>query len=280
MLRSTKTTCFALALVLLALPVACKREASPPAASDAGSDAAATAAPASGVIAAPSLDDVAERDPRYIVGISYPPVARQYPGLGRLLKAYADNAHGELMQAVTGIGEQTPVAPYDLSLQFSQTVATPDIVVIAANGSSYTGGAHGNPLVARFVWLPRQSTQLTASGLVADPRGWQIIADHVREQLRAGMVERAATYEATPSERAQLIASGTRMIDEGTAPDPANFDQFEPVLAADGKIKALRFVFPPYQVGPYSDGVQSALVPASMLLPVIAVAYRPLFEGG
>jgi hypothetical protein len=39
-------------------------------------------------------------------------------------------------------------------------------------------------------------------------------------------------------------------------------------------------VFPPYQVGPYSDGAQTVVVPASVLLPHVADEYRPLFSTG
>jgi hypothetical protein len=260
-------------LLLLALsPAACKREAGPPTASD------ATPAAASGTIAPVALEDVIEHDPRYLIGISYPPVARDHPGLAALLKAYADAARGELMQAVAGLGSEKPTAPYDLSLGFNQLVATPDIIAIAADGSSYTGGAHGNPLVARFVWLPRQGKRLTAGELLPDPRAWQTIADYAREQLQTALLARVDADAPTPAERADLVGSGSRMIEEGTAPDPANFDQFEPVLDAGGRIQALRFVFPPYQVGPYSDGVQSVEIPAAVLLPWVAAEYRPLFR--
>jgi hypothetical protein len=261
-------------LLLLALSLAgCKRDSGPPTAPG------ATPAAASGSISPPALEDVIERDPRYLVGISYPPVARDHPGLATLLKAYADAARGELMQAVAGLGSEKPTAPYDLSLGFNQVVATPDIIAIAADGSSYTGGAHGNPLVARFVWLPRQGKRLTASALLPDPRAWQPIADYAREQLQTALVERVDADALTPAERVDLVGSGSRMIEEGTTPDPANFDQFEPVLDAGGRIQALRFVFPPYQVGPYSDGVQSVEVPAAVLLPWVAAEYRPLFRG-
>ena len=77
-----------------------------------------------------------------------------------------------------------------------------------------------------------------------------------------------------------MLRNGTRMIDEGTVPAAASFDQFEPIAGADGRLAGLRFVFPPYQVGPYSDGTQSVEVPAAVLLPVVAPAYRALFEGG
>jgi hypothetical protein len=70
------------------------------------------------------------------------------------------------------------------------------------------------------------------------------------------------------------------MLDEGTEPEAANFDIFEPVLDGDGRISALRFVFPPYQVAPYAAGTQTVEVPAAALLPHVAPAYSALFAGG
>lgn len=244
-------------LVLALLLAACDRPGAPAP----GNAAGETESPDAPARAPVVLEDSIERDPRYIVGISYPPVAREHPGLAALLKAYADAARAELDTALQGLGDARPPAPYDLALGFTEVLDTPDIVVVAANGSSYTGGAHGNPLVARFVWLPRQGKRLSADDLLAERHGWETISTFVREQLHARMPQ--------PGD----------MIVEGTAPVASNFDQFEPVLGADGRIRALRFVFPPYQVGPYSAGVQTVEVPATVLLPLVASEYRNLFEG-
>src|SRR3546814_1063377 len=108
------------------------------------------------------LKDVIERDPNYVIGISYPPNINQYPGLAAELQRYADAARSELMQAVDGLAGEKPSAPYDLSLAFNMLAETPQVVTVAANGSSYTGGAHGNPLAARFVWLPQRNELLQA----------------------------------------------------------------------------------------------------------------------
>ena len=262
-------------LLLLLLTVACQREnPSPP------SVAKPTSPPAPATArATPSgaLNDVVERDPRYMIGISYPPIASKYPGLAAELKRYADAARGELMQAVVGIGTNKPAAPYDLSLSFTEVAVTPELVVIAADGSSYTGGAHSNPLVARFVWLPRQDESLSATDLVPDPKAWRDIAGYIREQLHAALAQRVDADDLPPADRAEIVRNASRMIDEGTGPDVANFAQFEPVLTPEGRITALRFVFPPYQVGPYADGTQTVDVPADVLLPKIAPGYRHLF---
>lgn len=223
------------------------------------------------------LEDVIERDPRYVVGISYPPQARNYPRLAEELAGFAAAARADLDEAVASLGEGRPTAPYDLVLDFSMLAETDHVVAVAADGSSYTGGAHGNPLVARFVWLPRQERMLTADGLMADVEGWRAVSDYVREQLHAQMLQRMDAEDLEAEERRRLLGSSTRMIDEGSAPDPANFAHFEPVMAPGGGIRALRFVFPPYQVGPYSDGVKTVLVPAEVMLPHLDDASRELF---
>lgn len=226
------------------------------------------------------LKDVVESNERYVIGISYPPAARKYPGLSAQLKQYADAARAELIEAVDGLGNDKPSAPYDLSLSFTELVDTPHLVAIAADGSSYTGGAHGSPLIARFVWLPQQNKPLTAKELVPQAAGWKPISDYVREQLHTQLSERVDADELPPAERAEMIRDAGKMIDEGSEAEADNFSQFEPVVGADGKLTALRFVFPPYQVGPYADGTQTVVVPASVLLPHVAPAYRGYFAGG
>ncbi|MGW8127467.1 MAG: RsiV family protein [Stenotrophomonas sp.] len=148
---------------------------------------------------------------------------------------------------------------------------------MSAEGSSYTGGAHGQPLVARFVWLPERQELLTAQALVDSPRGWQAVSDYTRDKLLEQAMLRAQGEDMTPEEQQAQVRNLSKMIDQGTTAEAANFAQFEPVMDAAGRIAALRFVFPPYQVGPYSDGTQTVDVPASVLLPHVAAGYRELF---
>lgn len=228
------------------------------------------------------LEDVMETDPRYILGISYPPGMEQYPGLAVELARYAQVARDELMEAVEaqGHGDAGPRVPYDLTLSYDVLMETPTIVAVQAWGTLYTGGAHGNPLVARFVWLPQRREMLRAEQLIPDDGGWREISAFVRESLHAALGHRLDADELAPEDRSRLVRSGGKMIDEGTGPSADNFEQFEPVPGDAGRLRALRFVFPPYQVGPYSDGMQTVEVPASVLLPHVAPAYRDLFGAG
>lgn len=257
-------------LALCAALAACDRGPAP-----AADGQAPSAAPS-----AVALEDVVETRPDYIVGISYPKSAANHPGLAQLLKAYADAARADLMKAVGGLQGQKPAAPYDLSLQFSGLVDTPRVVAIAADGSTYTGGAHGNPLVARFVWLPEQQALLKADRLIADAAGWQAVSDASREQLMTALSQRLDADEVEGADRAAQLQAGSAMIEAGTAPEAANFAQFEPVMNAEGQIRAIRFVFAPTRVAPYVEGTRTVEIPARVLLPHIAPTYRSLFQGG
>ena len=261
-------------IAMLLAAGACKREAAAPEPGTPANPAPAVAAPQP-----VALKDVVESDSRYIVGISYPRGAADYPQpLAQGLQRYADAARGELLQAIQGLGAQKPSAPYDMSLSFTEVTNTPQVLTVAADGSVYTGGAHGNPLMARFVWLPQQQKLLTSRELLADPAQWKTVSDYVREQLHVALSQRVDADDLTPAERDKVVKGAGRMIDEGTRPDAANFEQFEPVLDARGSIIALRFVFPPYQVGPYADGVQTVDVPAQVLMPLLSREYLPLFS--
>ena len=266
---------YCLPLLVLAL-AACQRDVPAPAQSAAG-DTPPPAETVQPLEETPSeLKDVVEMDPKFIVGISYSPEANKYPGLAAELHRYAQAARDELMEAVGG-AELQPGTMYDLSLNFSTLVDSPDMLAIAADGSSYTGGAHDNPLIERFIWLVREQKLLTAEALLASEGDWKAISGYVREQLHAALSQRIDADELEPEERSRQMRSAGKMIDEGSGPDVANYQQFEPIPGPGGKLSGLRFVFPPYQVGPYSDGVQTVDVPAAVLLPHVAPAYRDLF---
>lgn len=246
--------------------------------------APAPATPASPPVAAPAestaaLQDVLETSDRMVVGITYPQDLQRYPGLARVLTDYAQARREELKREVDALGNDRPNVPYDLTLSFQKLAESPELVAVAADGDLYAGGAHGQPLVVRYVWLARDNRLLTAQDLIPTAAGWSAVSNYARQQLKIAAQERVDEDKAlTPEERANLLSDSAKSIDEGTAGKPENFEQFEPLLDANQKVRALRFVFPPYQIGPYAHGVQNVDVPAAVLRPLVAPAYRELFS--
>jgi hypothetical protein len=273
------------AWLLLAL-AACNRSPQP----HAGAPAPSTMQQSAAATAPVDLADISERDPHYLVGITFPPELKRYPALAAEVKRDADAMRADFMRQAAANKDYQGPGPFDLSLMYTMVAESPRIVAVAAEGTSFVGGAHGAPLLDRYVWLLPENRRLTAAELVPDPAGWQAISVEVRDRLMAVQRQRFAedadadadadeggAGDATLKEQ---LKNATDMIEQGTEPKPDNFANFEPVLGTDGKISALRFVFPPYQVGPYSDGTQAVEVPAAVLLPHIAPAYRALFAGG
>lgn len=279
------------ALLILAISVAlsaCKRdqEAAPPAAVPTPAPPAVVEAPppapAPPLGEAPKvtgeLQDVLETSDRMVVGITYPRGLQRHLGLAQVLSDYSFARRQELKREVDGLGNDQPAVPYDLTLSYQKLVDTPDLVAIAADGDLYTGGAHGQPLVMRYVWLAKENRMLTASELIPTSAGWAVIANYARQQLKIAAKERIEEDKAlTTEEVARLMSSDAKSIDEGTAAKPENFEHFEPLLNSQQKVRGLRFVFPPYQIGPYAYGVQFIDVPSAVLLPQVDPAYRGLF---
>lgn len=121
--------------------------------------------------------------------------------------------------------------------------------------------------------------RVDAGGVRSSSRRWRCISSRRCDAFDA-VDKRLVEDDVPEADRAPIIKNASGMIDEGTTPEAANFAQFEPIPSADGKWFGLRFVFPPYQVGPYSDGTQTVDVPASVLLPHVVPAYRGRFTGG
>lgn len=225
----------------------------------------------------PDLEDVSEHGRSYI-GITYPEEARAYPGLARALQAYTDAARGAIDEAEVAAEAGGPAGPFDLFIEYSLRAQTPALVVVAADGSSYLGGAQSKPLVERFVWSVEEARLLPIDGLVVEPEGWIAISNHVREVLHTAVIERVDADEMQPEERERLIRAQARWIDPGTEASAGNFALYEPVFGATGRIRALGFVFPPGQVAADENGTVTAEVPGSVVAPYVAERYRPLFE--
>lgn len=260
-----------------AMLAACGQDAAP-----AAERAAAAAPSASGAPAAPDakpsvdrLEDVIETAPTHIVGISFPKDLADEPGLAAELQRYADRQRSALAEAVAARAADAP--PYDLTLNFTKVYESPGIVAIAADGSTYTGGDASRPLAARFVWMRDEDRLLTASDLVPDEANWARIADDVRRQLRTAYAQRIAADGVPEAERGAALREASERIERGTAARATQFAMFEPVPAPDGRIGALRFVFPAAQLDTGLHGTHTVDVPAHMLRPLVAPRYRELF---
>lgn len=263
-------------LVTCGLLAACEQDAAPDAIDRPAAATSATAsepdAPAPG---GGGLEDVVETAPTHIIGISYPKNLAGEPGLAAELQRYAERARASLAEAVARRSADAP--PYDLTLAFTTVYESPEVIAVAADGSTYTGGAASRPLAARFVWVRDEDRLLTAADLVPDGASWSRIAEDVRAQLRAAYAQRVGADGMPVEQRGAALREAGERIARGAVADAAHFATFEPVAGPDGRIGALRFVFPAAQLDTGLDGAHSVEIPAHALRPHVAPQYRDLF---
>jgi len=105
--------------------------------------------------------------------------------------------------------------------------------------------------------------------LFPDKQGWQAVSDYVREDLYQ-------QYKVG-SREGQIGAADIEWIHQKTEPEADNFKYFQPVVSEDGLARALRFIFPPYQVWVLQLANGKWRPPASIFYPHLAEEYRYLF---
>lgn len=250
-----------------------RHDASPPA------NGAATAPSATTAAAPVALQDQVEHTPVYLLGITYPKGVTLPPGLAQEIKAYADASRKRLVDAAATHKAGDAGVPYDMSLEFRQiTPQVHGLIAIAADGSLYTGGAQGEPLIRRFVWDGQGGSLIRSQDLLVGDAGWAAISASVRETLTGQIRAKLDDDKQAPEDIDKAVAKMQPIVEAGTQPAASEFSEFEPMIDANGKLIGLTFVFPPYQVAGYSDGIQRADVPASVFRQYLNPKYRGLFE--
>lgn len=141
-----------------------------------------------------------------------------------------------------------PEAETDLLLAFS------------AQQYSFTGGAHGNVLLRSVIWDRGAGRRVSFAELFHDPKA-------------ALAALRPVFCKALDAERAQRRGGqvGSSFND---CPD---FAAYAIVPMGDGGIGALRVLVPPYEAGPWSEGVYEITLDASLIRPFLAPRYAAAF---
>lgn len=157
-----------------------------------------------------------------------------------------------------------PVRPYERSIAWTLTAASPRIASIKQAWSEDTGGAHPNHGTLGLLWDPAASREV--------PRD---------ELFRPG------ADQARLDQRLCLAIQAEKARRQGAASDPqtwpcphwadANFVLAPSILP--GKIGGLVFLFDPYSIGPYVEGDWAIVVPQAEFHDELAPAWAQEFAG-
>ncbi|MBU0557614.1 MAG: DUF3298 and DUF4163 domain-containing protein [Alphaproteobacteria bacterium] len=160
-----------------------------------------------------------------------------------------------------------PFRGYSYTEDWSVAADVPALLVLRSEGYSYTGGAHGMPLVKVLYWDKAGNKALEAGDLFDIAALGRAVKDRFCTALDAQRAEK----------RGEPVGSG-----EGS-PIP-EFDQCvdptkQTIIAASsggGVLNRLHFVIMPYEAGPYAEGIYEIEVPVDA---AVLGAVKPAWKG-
>ncbi|MBS0570396.1 MAG: DUF3298 domain-containing protein [Proteobacteria bacterium] len=214
----------------------------------------------------------------YAFQIVYPDLQPEWKPLGDAIRQFAAAQKKDFITASTA-PDRAAGPDFNLTLTFAVARHTADFVSATASGSSFTGGAHGMPILASFNLDLTSGKIVQLPDLFAAPdAGLQAIAAECQRQLdgRFDAQLRNDPGTMTPAQLAAATQARRVWIDKGTAPIPANFTTFL-IDGLDAPAIGIAVIFPPYQVAPYVDGPQQVEVPAKVFYDLLKPGYKAAF---
>lgn len=253
-----------------------------PASNDAGRDAsAAEPAPPTAPVSTTSREPDEVKpvdDPTTIVATAsgigwryrteYPDAVDAMPALRAHLRTWLADQRTGFMESVDAasdlLAEQPDRTRYRMETTWRIGFENAALLSLIASGSIDTGGAHPQPIVEVLHYDRANDRMLDPATLTASPAALEALALRIRAGLTASLDARLAALPG--KDRSDAGATLATMINDGTGPEAANFARFVPERS-DATVSGLRFLFPAYQVAPYSDGLQEVTVPLAELAP-------------
>ena len=206
---------------------------------------------------------------KYRVTIHYPALTTPQAPLAQVLRAFGDRAKQDFLASFAdpeGLPD-TASFPWRLSIDMRVVARSDDFVSVVAKGASYTGGAHGNPILASFTYDVAQRRVIALDDLFADPQaGLDVLSGVARKSLLPRLDKKGAAG----------LESDEDWILRGTAPIADNYQVFT-IWAGKRHGSGLTLWFTPYQIAAYANGIQTVDVPAAAFAGALSPAYRRLF---
>jgi hypothetical protein len=229
------------------------------------------------VIAQPVPDEDVGHGDGYSYLIHYPALDPKWQALHDALHTYAETQKKDFLAAQGG-ERSANSGEYRLDITFTVARRTDDFISVLVSGSSFTGGAHPNPLTASFVAHTADNRLVAIGDLFADPNAaLKILSDETRAQLQGRFEAQLRDQMGEGDALTKALKEMREWVERGTEPKAENFAVYL-VDGLESKAIGLTLVFPPYQVAPYVDGTPQVEVGAGLFHSVLKPDYVTAFH--
>ncbi|MFO7918016.1 MAG: polysaccharide deacetylase family protein [Anaerolineae bacterium] len=136
---------------------------------------------------------------------------------------------------------------------FDVAVADADLISVAVEQYRFRGGTTGSTDVTGYLFDREAGVELSLEDLFVEDTYLERLSALSRTELEQALQEEMQEFDfETESAREEWLAGRRSMLEDGTKPDPENFDGI--LFLEDG---TLRIMFDRYQVAPGSEGIVS-----------------------
>lgn len=209
-----------------------------------------------------------EKTDTYVIDIEYPREALNYPEIHSHLKNIVNAIKSESEVSNAPDNKLTMSQPWLLEVDMKQVARAGDLASILIYSMTYSGGAHPGHYYRSLNFNTETQRIIDLDELFADPEYIYSLSGYVTPKL----LEKK-------SEKTGMKVESDEWIERGTLPLPDNFEIF--VFNEDeqkDEFNGIKFIFPPYTVGPYSDGEYEVVVPAKVFRDHLKKKYRNYFK--
>jgi hypothetical protein len=161
---------------------------------------------------------------------------------------------------------------YSYSEDWHVAADVPSLLIMQSDGYSYTGGAHGMPIVTALFWDKAKKQRLATGAIFEMPA------------LTAGIKDRFC--KALDDERGKRRGAPVKAEDPDELPDFVQCVDIAkqtilPVSLNGKALDTLRIVIMPYEAGPYAEGIYEIDLPVdAAVLKAVKPAYAAAFSAG
>jgi hypothetical protein len=203
--------------------------------------------------------------------VSWPAIAAGIAPLNAILHAEAEELRKETEtglraeQAASKEGDY-PFRGYSYTQDWAVAADIPPLLILRSEGYTYTGGAHGMPLVDTLYWDKMGNRQLEVRDIFDEAALGRAVKDRFCKALDVQRAEK----------RGEPVGSGdpSPISDFDACVDPTK-QTILPVATRGGALNMIHFVIMPYEAGPYSEGIYEIEVPVD---PAVLNAVKPAWK--
>lgn len=204
---------------------------------------------------------VRNESPKLSFRWSLAPEAALEPALVRLMRG---EALATREKAIAAANEATPPGQREFQSQWMERwqveAETPLLLALSTKQYTFTGGAHGNVVMRGVIWDRSAEQRIGFAELFTDPK--------------AAMAALKPAFCKALDEERKSRRGGQLGSNFADCPDPAAY----PIVpVGQGQISSFRVLVPPYEAGPWSEGVYEISVDVSLLTAFLAPRYRADF---